>query len=112
DHGGGMDVGAGVVDVEAVHQRVEILVIDHVVDVAVDVVVGPARRNGKEMPVSRAQLVRSFRGHQTTSLSAASVAAGSSSIIMWPLPRSTRLRPSRKLRAKAIALPGGAIRSS
>ena len=54
DHVAAMDIEHATCDQERVHGRVEVAVIDDVVDVAVDVVVGPACGHGREMGKGRA----------------------------------------------------------
>src|SRR5689334_12784874 len=85
DHRTLVDVEPARLDQVLVDDRVEVRVVDHVVHVAVDVVVHPSRGDFEKARIIRAPLLVAF-GHapspQSTVLRAASVATGSSIIIM------------------------------
>src|SRR3546814_15050831 len=74
-----------------IHHRIEIRVVDHVVDVAVDVVVHPACRNGAEVGVvgtrERRRAGGRRIGHETSPRNrsrAPSVSTAAPTIILWP----------------------------
>ena len=64
DDGAGMDIQPGFLDQKAVHRRVEEAIIGGIIDVAVDVVIGPACRQGAKAGIRRAG---AFLDHSTAS---------------------------------------------
>jgi hypothetical protein len=74
------DVEPALVDEMLVHHRVEVRVVRHVVDVAVGVVVHPARGDREEVAVVRARVLASDRSSRLDSIRSPNIRSSSSSI--------------------------------
>ena len=68
DHLAGGEIEPARADQILVHHRIEVGIVGRVVDVAIDVVIHPARLNGQEMAVTRARF-GGFVGHAGTGAS-------------------------------------------
>src|SRR3546814_764478 len=120
----GPDVQAAALDHVAVHRGVEIRVVLDVVDVAVDVVVHPARRDRLKMPVILASRIRcpalavahrpapDGTARARKSRMASRVSFGRSMDIMCPVAGSTTSRASGRASFSGPAWRAGVIRSS
>src|SRR3546814_351985 len=111
DHDASVDVEPTRADQVGVDRRVEVGVVDHVVHVAVDVVVHPARRDGEEVREAGASLRRVGHGWRTVR-SASRVSSGFSASIMWPQAGMTVGRPTGMAAASFAPARAGAMRSS
>src|SRR5258708_2405530 len=109
-----MDVEPAGPDQVLVDDGVEVGIVDDVVDVAVDVVVHPTRRNGEEMPVEGAARGSAHDAGAAArkSANASNVRSGCSSIIMWPAPSRISRRAPLINWARAFPSFNGVMRSS